>query len=145
MAQPYPALQVDFNNAVTTAERTQISAVCLTFRNNTQVLRDTRCNQATVYRLGLLLHKPHLGLVDLYLSRGGTWWHTSPDDTRLHVTVRYNRYSARRCHVYQDGTGTIRPPNVAPLRTAPDEEGSDWSAEFSDREDDEEIPEPVGN
>ena len=84
---------------------------------------------------------------DPHLSRGRTWWHKTADDPRLHVTVRYNRYSARRCHVYQDGTGTIRPPGLAPHRAVSDEdlEGSDWSAEFSDREEDPEISGPVGN
>lgn len=88
-------------------------------------------------------------LVDLYLFRGGTWWHRdtrSGGDPTEHVTVRYNRYSARRCHIYRDGTGTIRPPRSR-ANLASDEglEGSDWSVEFSDREEDQENPEPVGN
>jgi len=46
----YPALQVDFNNPITEPEGTQITEACLTFRNNTQVLTENQCNQATVYR-----------------------------------------------------------------------------------------------
>ena len=78
-------------------------------------------------------------LVDLYPSRHNSqWWHANSHDTRLHVTVRYDRRvpATRRVHIYQDGSANLFPHNPARTRTAlTEQEGSDGSVEFSDQDD----------
>lgn len=44
---------------------------------------------------------------------GRLWWHTTPTDTREHITVRYNRRQLR-AHIYRDGTVNVSPQR--PLR-----------------------------
>lgn len=66
-------------------------------------------------------------------SAGGqAWWHTSANDSRRHVTVRFlglNRPT--RAHVYENGTASIRPSRAT--RDAAEEDDGNESP-FSDEE-----------
>ena len=72
--------------------------------------------------------------------RGRVWWHTTDNDSKEHITVRYNR-RANRVHIYRDGTVNVSPQKptarVVAAGTGESEEGYDSVPEFSDEEWDE--------
>ncbi|KAI0754227.1 hypothetical protein C8Q80DRAFT_354873 [Daedaleopsis nitida] len=95
-----------------------ITTACTTAWRNIQALN--RARYAVVYSAG-----------------GVRWWHTSRDDPREHVTVRYlGAERPTRAHVYRDGTASIR-PGTRSRRSADQEvpdEDYDSVPPFSDEE-----------
>ena len=75
-------------------------------------------------------------------SSQGKWWHKNDNDTRDHVTVRYNRRpGGNRVHIYRDGTGNMSPnkpsgmkPKGAPEATEGNGVVYDSVSELSDEE-----------
>ncbi|CDO68403.1 hypothetical protein BN946_scf184815.g50 [Trametes cinnabarina] len=107
--------RVDFSpTTLLPEEQPNITTQVTTAHNNVQALRQAR--NATVYSAG-----------------GRAWWHTSRNDTRMHVTVRFlgaNRPT--RAHVYEDGTASIRPARRAALEIVEEDDGT--YSPFSDEE-----------
>ncbi|EJF58146.1 hypothetical protein BD309DRAFT_1077593 [Dichomitus squalens] len=80
-------------------------------------------------------------------SSSGRWWHFNDNDTKDHITVRYNRrIGGNRVHIYRDGSVNLNPQKSTRSRTAraADEEGYDTVSEISGEEFEEEG-EPTGN
>lgn len=106
--------RVEFEpTALLPLEQPNITTQVTTARNNVQALRPAR--YAVVYSAG-----------------GQAWWHTSANDSRRHVTVRFlglNRPT--RAHVYENGTASIRPSRTT--RDAAEEDDGNESP-FSDEE-----------
>ena len=58
-------------------------------------------------------------LAFIYHSSGGKWWHKNDNDTKEHITVRYNR-RANRVHIYRDGSVNVSPQKPGKARVGRD-------------------------
>ncbi|KAF8883377.1 hypothetical protein CPB85DRAFT_1459903 [Mucidula mucida] len=147
MSQPLPTLRMEFRPAtLLQAQQPQITNFARAVRENNRSELGSSTT-AIVYSYGPSRTNYYV-FVDLYCFRHNSqWWHTTTNDPRRHVTVRYDRRvpATRRVHIYEDGSANLFPHQgtTAVAESVPlNEEGSDGSVEFSDEEG-QEFPEPA--